>query len=104
MRLDVILINNLEENVHNLRLDIGSHGHELAVHTMQDGFQVVTLSGIFAIEQLKEAIDKGSTDAFDDHVVAQVGRQDELKKKLINELQVRPCFFQMGFVFIGIDI
>lgn len=70
MRLDVILIDNLEEHIHDLRLNVGSHSHKLAVHAMQDGFQVVTLSRIFAIEQLEETVDKGSTDFLDDHVVA----------------------------------
>ena len=102
MRLNVVLVDHLHENIHDLTFNGNAEGHEFAVDAMEDRLQVVPFARIFTVEQIKEAVDKVLRDVTCDHIVAKVGSQDELEKQLIDELQVWPSLFQMGFVFIRV--
>lgn len=102
MRLNVVLIDDFEEHVHDLVFDKFPQCHEFAIDAMQDCLQVVSLTWVFTIKQLKEAADKILRQVPDDHVRAQVWRQDELKEKLVDELQVRPGVFQVRLVFVRV--
>ena len=103
VRLDIILVNDLEEHVHYLFFDRRSHGHKLAVNTMQDSLQVVSFTRVLAIKQLQEARDEIVRHMLDDHIMSHMRRQNEFQKKFIDELQVRPIFLQMWFILVGID-
>lgn len=47
MRLNVVLVDNFEEEVHDLCFDAGSEAHEFAVDSVQDRLQVVALTRVF---------------------------------------------------------
>ena len=74
MSLDIVLINDFEEHVHYLTFDVGAHLHKLAVDSVQNSFEIVTLSRVLTIKEFEETIDKVVTDVFRDYVVAQMGR------------------------------
>ena len=74
MRLDIVLVNDFEKHVHYLTFDVRAHLHKLAVDSVQNSFQIVTLSRVFTIKEFEETIDKVVTDVFSDYVVAQMGR------------------------------
>ena len=80
MCLDVIGIDDLEQRIHDLRLDLLSQSHILTVDAMQDGLEVVALTRILAIEQLEEAVNKVLRNVLDDGVVTQVRSQNELEQ------------------------
>ena len=77
MRLNVVLVDYLEQNVHYWWLDVGSKGHELAVDTMKDSFQVVSLTGILTIKKFQEAADEVVWHLLDDHILTQMNGEDE---------------------------
>lgn len=72
MRLDVILVDDFEEHVHDLRLDVWSQCHEFAVNTMQDGLKVISLTWVLAVEELQEAAYKVVRNVLHDHILAQM--------------------------------
>ena len=74
MRLDIVLVNDFKEHVHYLTFDVGAHLHKLAVDSVQNSFEIVTLSRVLTIKEFQETIDKVVTDVFRDYVVAQMGR------------------------------
>ena len=55
MRLNIVLIDHSEEDVHDLLLDVQPHSHKLTIYTVQYGFEVVTLTWILTIKKLQEA-------------------------------------------------
>ena len=80
MCLDVIGIDDLEQRIHDLRLNLLPQSHILTVDAMQDGLEVVALTRILAIEQLEEAVNKVLRNVLDDGVVTQVRSQNELEQ------------------------
>ena len=83
VRLDIILVYNFKEHVHYLFFDRRSHGHELAVNTMQDSLQVVSFTRILTIEQLEEACNEIVRHMLDDHIMSHMRRQNEFQKKFL---------------------
>ena len=104
MRLDVILVDDFEEHVHDLRLDVWSQCHEFAVNTMQDSLEVVSLTWVLAVEELQEAAYKVMRNVLHDHILAQMNSKYEFEEQLVDELQVWPCLFEMRLVFIRVNI
>ena len=70
MRLDVVLVDDLEQHVHDLTFDVGAHDHELAIDSVQDSFEIITLSRVLAVKQFQEAVDEVIADVLRDHVWA----------------------------------
>ena len=102
MRLNVVLVDDLEEDVHDLALDVGTNGHEFAVDSMEDGLQVVALTGVFAVEKLQETVNEVVRDVLRDHIVAEVGCQNEFEQELVDKLEMWPCFLKMWLVFVRV--
>lgn len=46
--------NSPQENVVALFADVGSQPQKLAIDTMEDGLEVFTLSGVFAVKKLQK--------------------------------------------------
>ena len=70
MRLNVVGVDDLEKNIHDLLLDSGTDGHKLAVNTVQDRLEVVALARVFAVEKFQEAANEVVGDVLDDNIVA----------------------------------
>ena len=77
MRFDIVLVDDFEEHVHDLTFDIGAHDHELAIDSMQNSFEVITLSRVLAVKQFQETIDEVVADVLRDHIRAQMDSKDE---------------------------
>ena len=75
--LNIVLVDDFEENVHNLTFDVGAHAHELAIDSVQNSFEVVTLTRVLAVKQFEETVDEVVADVLRDHVMAQMGSEDE---------------------------
>jgi hypothetical protein len=69
---------------------------------MQDGLQVVPLTGVFTIEQVQETVDEVIGDVFRDHIVTKVRSQNEFEQELIDELEMRPRFLEMWLIFVRV--
>ena len=52
------IVYDLEEDVHDLFLDVGPYRHELTKNAVQNGFQIVPLPRVLAVEKLEETVDK----------------------------------------------
>lgn len=74
------LVDNSEENIHDLFFDVPSEIHELAENAVQDRLQVVSLTGVFAVKELKETVDELVANLLHDLARLQVGGQDELEE------------------------
>ena len=44
------IVDDLEENVHDLFLDVGPNRHEFAENAVQDRLKVVSLPGVLTVE------------------------------------------------------
>ena len=77
MRFDIVLVHYFQEHVHDLTFDVGAHDHELAIDSMQNSFEVITLSRVLAVKQFQETIDEVVADVLRDHVRAQMDSKDE---------------------------
>ena len=104
MCLDVILVDNLEEHVHNLLFDVTPQGHKFTVNAVQNSLQVVALTWVLTVEKLEEAADKVVRDMLDDHILAQMDSEYELQKQLIDKLQVRPGLLEMRLILIRVHV
>ena len=102
MRFDIVLVDDFEEHVHDLTFDIGAHDHKLAIDSVQNSFEIVALSRVLAVKQLKEAIDEVVADVLCDHVWAKMDSKDEFKKQFVDELQVGPGFLEVRFILIRV--
>ena len=70
MRFDIVLVDDFKKHVHDLTFDIGAHDHELAIDSVQDSFEIITLSRVLAVKQFQEAVDEVIADVLRDHVWA----------------------------------
>lgn len=104
MSLDIVLVDNFEEHIHDLLLDVLPQGHKLAVNAVKDCLQVVTLARILTIKELQEATYEVMRNVLNDHILAEMHSQDKLKKKLVDKLQVGPCLLKMWLIFIRVHI
>ena len=88
----------------NLFSDVGAKAKKLAVDTMQYGFEEVALARILAVEQVEQLEEKLLIYIFFGYIWLKVGRFQEAKKKLIDDLQVRPGGLQIRLVLLGIEL
>ena len=88
MRLDIVLVDHLEENVHDLMLDVYSQGHKLAVDAVQNRLQVVALTRIFTIKELKEATYKVMRHMLHDHILTKMNGKDKLKEQKLKSSSI----------------
>lgn len=86
MSLYVVLVDYLQEYIHDLFFNSWSHGHEFAINTMQNSLEVVTFTRVLTIKQLKEAVDKVWRHMLYDHIMTQVGCQNKFEKQFVDEL------------------
>ena len=68
------------EQVHNPALDVWPQSHKLAVHSVKNRLEIVTLTWILTVKQLNEAVDKVIANMFDDLVILQMEGQNELQQ------------------------
>jgi len=54
----VVVVDHPEQDVHDLFLDVRPERHELAEEAVKDGLEVITLAGVFRVEQLQEVVDE----------------------------------------------
>jgi len=99
-----LLISNQENKVHHLTSDIRSEHHEFAVYPMQNSLEVVALSRVFTIEQLQHLHNKHLRNILGHDLIGNRRAHHEFEEQLINQLQVGPCFFEMGFIFIRVHL
>ena len=84
MRLNIVLVDDFEEHVHDLLLDVLSQSHEFAVNPMENRLEVVSLTRVLAVEELEEAADKVVRDVLHDHILAQVHGKDEFEEQFVD--------------------
>jgi hypothetical protein len=102
VRLNVVLVDNLEEDVHDLTLDVGADGHEFSVDSVEDCLQIIALTGVFAVEKLQETVNKVVRDVLRDHIMAKVGSQNKFEEEFVDKLEMWPCFLKMWLVLIRV--
>lgn len=54
----VVVVDHPEQDVHDLFLDVRPERHELAEEAVKDSLEVITLAGVFRVEQLQEVVDE----------------------------------------------
>lgn len=70
---------------------------------MQNSLKIITLSGVFAIEQLNETLGERSVQILRHLFRSDVGAHYEFEKELVYQLKVRPRLFEVRFVLVGVD-
>ena len=68
------------KQVHNSAFDVWSKSHELSIHAVENSLKIITLTWIFAIEQLDETVDKGVADMLYNLVILKMERKNELQE------------------------
>lgn len=61
----VIVVDHFKQDVHDLFLNVRPKRHELAEKAVKDGLEVITLAGVFRVEQLQEVVDELVRDVLD---------------------------------------
>lgn len=54
----VVVVDYPEQDVHDLFFYVRPKRHELAKEAVKDGLEVITLAGVFRVEQLQEIVDE----------------------------------------------
>ena len=72
-------MNYPHQETHDPILDMSSQWHKLSIHTMEDGFEIVSFSRILTIKQLNKAVDERVAYMLDDLIILQVNSQDEFQ-------------------------
>mmetsp|Transcript_30544 Transcript_30544/g.73209 ORF Transcript_30544/g.73209 Transcript_30544/m.73209 type:complete len:292 (-) Transcript_30544:350-1225(-) len=99
----VTLVNDLEEEILDGLADEGPQGHELAVNSVKDGLQIVTLSWILRIEEIQELEHEGVVnEPFRDLRVHVIGYHKP-KEELVHNLQVRPGGLEGWLILLVIE-
>jgi len=97
------LVDELEKDVVDGAANIGPKIEEFAVDAMKSSLQKVPLPWIFGIKQLEELQDEAVVDVLLCVVCVEVGAFDEAQKKLINNLNVWPGYFENRLVLLWIE-
>lgn len=98
----LLFVNDHEEQILDLDSDVLPQRHVLAVNSVQNGLKVVSFARVFGVKQLQKLNNILLGNIFGHCLVANRGRHHELQKQFVNQLQVRPCLFQVRLVLVRI--
>mmetsp|Transcript_25204 Transcript_25204/g.70452 ORF Transcript_25204/g.70452 Transcript_25204/m.70452 type:complete len:265 (-) Transcript_25204:242-1036(-) len=96
------LVDDLEEDVLDGAADERAEGHELAVYSVQDRFEVVPLAGVLGVEELEQLHHEVLVHEALGNLRVHVVGDDEPQEKLVDDLQVRPRALQGGLVLLWV--
>jgi len=99
----LIFISNFEKKIHDLYSNCCSKRHELPIDSVENGFQVVSLSRILRVKEIKHLFNEGVCDVHGYCLRRNELSHNKLQKKFIDKLKMRPCFLKMRFIFIWIN-
>ena len=95
-------VDKVEENIVDRPSNRGPEIEELSVDPVKGGLQKIAFSWILRIEEFQEVQDKKLIDIPLGNVRAEIGTFDKPQEELVNDLEMRPCELQDGFVLFGI--
>jgi len=99
----LILIDEGVESVVDCFSDEGAEGHELGVNAVEDCLEIVSLSGIFRVEQLENVQDKEAVDVLLENFEIHVVGSDEAQEELVHDLKMGPGRLEGGLLILGVQ-
>ena len=70
---------------------------------MHEGLEVIPLPWVFRIEEFEHLDNECFIQAFANVLRINLMGHDKLQKQFVDYLIMRPCFFKVGFIFVGIE-
>ena len=84
--------------------NVSAQPQKFAINSMQNSFEEISLPRVLAIEQVQQLHEKLLIYILFGGVGLKVGRLEKPKKKLVDNLQVRPGGLQIGLVLLGVEL
>lgn len=98
------LICDKQYQVLNFLPDVWPQRHEPSIDSMHDCFEVIPFSWVFWVKKLEVLLQELGADRPCHNLARDIWRHHKLQEKFIHQLEMRPCFLEMGLIFIRINL